>query len=509
MGEARVRLSLHPKQQLAVYSKATEVLFGGAAGPGKSHAMRVAAIMWASEIPGLQIYLFRRLYDDLVKNHLEGPQGFINLLAPWLAAKYCRIVDDEIRFYNGPNGTVGSKIYLCHCQHEKDVIKYQGAEIHALLIDELTHFSEKIYRFLRGRCRKVGLKMPEKYKGMFPRILCGSNPGSAGHQWVKTTFIDGVEDQQIRKMPKGEGGMQRQFIRARLEDNPSLMDDDPDYENKLEGLGSATLVKAMREGDWDIVEGAFFTEWERRRHVVQPFRIPEHWLRFISGDWGSAKPYAFNWFAVASEDYLTEDGKIIPRGALVCYRELYGVRMKTDGTFEPNVGTKETVEEVAAKIKALQVPGESISYRVIDPATFASQSGPSIAETFIREKLWFEPADNKRVANAGSPGGHQQMRSRLKGNADGHAMIFFFENCLHTIRTIPVLQHDARNPEDIDTDMEDHAYDSVRYGAMSRPWIADRPVERPKQINTALPTFDQLVAGYEMAESNRERRIGG
>jgi hypothetical protein len=162
-----INLSLHPKQGVALRSPATEVLYGGAAGGGKSHLMRVCAILWCAAIPGLQVYLFRRIREDLFKNHMEGPHGFRAVLAPWVNCKFCRIVDDEIRFWNG------SKIYLCHCKDEKDIYKYQGAEIHVLLIDELTHFTDTMYRFLRNRVRMVGLDLPRNYAGTFPRILCG------------------------------------------------------------------------------------------------------------------------------------------------------------------------------------------------------------------------------------------------------------------------------------------------------------------------------------------------
>jgi hypothetical protein len=462
---AEVSLSLHPKQAQAIHTEATETLFGGAAGPGKSHAMRVGSILWASEIPGLQVYLFRRLYDDLIKNHMEGPKGYHAMLAPWVQQRWCNIVDDEIRFWNG------SKIYLCHVQHEKNRFKYQGAEIHVLLIDELTHFTEVIYRFLRGRVRMVGIQnLPAKYQRMFPRILCGSNPGNIGHQWVKMSFIDGVQDGEIRQMSDLEGGMRRQFIKARLNDNPSLSDDDPNYEAKLSGLGNAALVKAMKEGDWNIVEGAFFTEWRTESHVLRPVELPKHWMRFRSGDWGSAKPYSFHWWAVVSDDWMHPDGMVMPRGAIVAYRELYGIRVKPDGSFDPDVGVKEPSDVVARKALSLEgaefddkgkmtkEPTEGVSYGVLDPAAFATISGPSIAETMAKEGLWFTRADNKRVAKSGAIGGHDQFRKRLAGNADRRPMIYFFANCMHAIRTIPVLQHDATNPEDIDTHMEDHCF---------------------------------------------------
>lgn len=501
MALAEVNLRLHPKQSEALLSPATEILFGGAAGPGKSHAMRAGSIIWASEIPGLQVYLFRRLYDDLIKNHMEGTNGYQSLLASWVDAKFVKIVDDEIRFWNG------SRIYLCHVQHEKDRFKYQGAEIHVLLIDELTHFTEVIYRFLRGRVRMVGVDIPEKYRGLFPRILCGSNPGNIGHQWVKSTFIDGVEPSEIRQMSESEGGMRRQFIKARLSDNPSLLRDDPQYEAKLSGLGSPELVKAMKEGDWHIIEGAFFPEFSTERHVLRAVTLPSWWLRFRSGDWGSAKPYSFHWWAVASDDWMHPDGTVIPRGALIAYRELYGIRQKPDGTFEPDVGLKEPSDVVARKVKAAQHDGESFEYSVLDPACFAQNGGPSIAETFAENGVWCEPADNKRVATQGAIGGHDQFRKRLIGDGDGRPMIFWFANCFHAIRTIPTLQHDDRRPEDVDTDMEDHAYDDCRYACMSRPWTAPKPVKTPKEINTSLPSLDQMLAMDE-ANRNREHRIG-
>jgi hypothetical protein len=134
---ADLDIHLHVKQGEILRSEATEILYGGAAGGGKSHALRCLAIMWAYAFPGLQVYFFRRISDDLTKNHMEGPKGFAFLLAPWVEAGLVEIVETEIRFkWNG------SKIYLCHCHEEKDRYKYQGAEMHVLMVDELTHFTD-------------------------------------------------------------------------------------------------------------------------------------------------------------------------------------------------------------------------------------------------------------------------------------------------------------------------------------------------------------------------------
>jgi hypothetical protein len=447
--EAALNLALHSVQGLALETEATEVLFGGAAGGGKSHLMRTAAIIWAAAIAGLQVYLFRRTRPDLIKNHIEGPKGFRQLLAPWVEAGLVTIVEDEIRFWNG------SRIYLCHCKDEKDRFKYQGAEIHVLLIDELTHFTDVIYRFLRGRVRIVGIQIPERFHGLFPRILCGSNPGNIGHQWVKATFIDRSAPLAKARAPKAEGGMLRQYIPARLGDNPSMEEDDPGYGDRLEGLGSPALVKAMKDGDWNVIAGAFFPEFSTARHVIRPLTLPKRWIRFRSFDWGSAKPFSCGWWAVS-------DGELpmFPRGALIRYRELYGM---ADG--QPNVGLKLTAEEVARRIAALE-KGEEIAYGVADPACFSEDGGPSIAERMLRAGCGkWRPADNKRVA------GWDQVRARLKG--DGvRPMLYLFDTSTGLIRTLPALQHDDDRLEDVDSDAEDHAPDEARYACMSRPYTA-------------------------------------
>lgn len=474
MAESAIDFTLHKRQGEAFNSKATEILYGGAAGGGKSHLMRVASIIWASEIPGLQVYLFRRIREDLLKNHIEGPQGYRALLAKWVQDGLCVIVDDEIRFWNG------SKIYLCHCKDEKDRFRYQGAEIHLLLIDELTHFTDLIYRFLRGRVRAVGLNPPEKYKGLFPRILAGSNPGGVGHTFVKTTFVEGVEPMEIRQVSDSEGGMRRQYIPAKLDDNPSMMANDPTYRARLRGLGSDSLVKAMENGDWDVIEGAFFDCWSSERLVVAPFAIPRGWLRFRSGDWGSAKPFSYGWWAVVQDDYRLPSGILLQRGCMVRYREWYGCKKDANGQSVPNVGLKMTAEAVGAKLADLE-QGEKISHGVLDPACFAENGGPSIAESLQKGSgntvIWGR-ADNTRVMGVGSIGGWDLVRGRMVGNEAG-PMLVCFSTCSDSIRTIPALQHDQHRPEDLDSSAEDHAADDWRYACASRPWVPEQRSKKP------------------------------
>lgn len=477
------------KQSSAIRSVATEILYGGAAGGGKSYFMRALAILLCGLVPGLNVYLFRRIYDDLIKNHMEGTGGFPVMLASLIQSGHVKIVAEEIRFWNG------SKIFLCHCEHEKHRFKYQGAEIHVLLIDELTMFTEVIYRFLRGRMRAPGLDFPqwaidffkEKFgvdlPAKIPLILCGSNPGNIGHQWVKMAFIDGAAPLEIRRMPRAEGGMLRQYIPATLDDNAENVDVE-DYEGKLEGLGSAELVRAMRHGDWNVIAGAFFDNWRTERHVLPRFTPPPEWTRFRSMDWGSYRPFSVGWWVVVHEDTWLSDlckglkdheDRKLPRGALIRYREWYGCQ---EG--KPNMGLKLDVEEVARGIKRRE-SGEKIDEQLsaADPSMWKEDGGPSIAERMIRALPnlggpRFKPADNTRIT------GWLQVRARLNGEVE--PLIYCTEDCTDSVRTIPALQHDENRVEDIDTDGEDHCADDWRYACMARPLsrVKTKAPEGPK-----------------------------
>ena len=291
-----LNLSLHPQQLEVLNSPANEILYGGAAGGGKSHLMRVMAIAYCNKVKGLQVYLFRRLSDDLHKNHMEGPGGFYSLLGPLFEAGYCKFDGQKnvIKFKNG------SKIWLCHCQYEKNLVKYQGPEIHVLMIDELTHFTDNMYRFLRGRCRLGSLDVPSDLKHRLPFILCGSNPGGEGHNWVKHAFVDNAAPMEAKRMPVEEGGMLRQYIPAKLADNPTLAENDPNYINMLKSLGDPILVRALMEGDWNIVAGGALDDlWNNDIHMIPRFEVPPNWPVYRALDWGSAKPFSAGWWTVA------------------------------------------------------------------------------------------------------------------------------------------------------------------------------------------------------------------
>jgi hypothetical protein len=464
-------LHLHPKQSVAFESEATEILYGGAAGGGKSHLLRVAAIAYCCAVPGIQVYLFRRRYPDLMSNHFDGPTGFPAILAEWVRAKWARINYSENNIHIG---TDGSAIHLRHVHHEKDLAGYQGADMHVLLIDEATHFTEKMYRFLRHRCRlpEGSLEIPDGQRNRFPRIILGSNPGGIGHGWVKEMFIKGCQPLEIRQMSDagGDGGMRRQFIPALLEDNPSL--DTKEYEGKLYGLGAPEMVKAMRHGDWDIVVGGMFNDlWDRSVHIIPPFKIPSGWRVDRSFDWGSSKPFSIGWWAESNgESVALPDGteRNYPAGTLFRISEWYGWNGKR------NEGCRMISTEIARgaldREKALRgtlLNGHRVAPGPADSSIYDVIDGRSIADEMSGVGVrWIK-------ANKG-PGsrrnGWELLRRRLKASLrvkEGQPLeepgIFIFDTCQHFIDTVPELPRLERDPEDVDTNAEDHIADETRY----------------------------------------------
>lgn len=486
-----MQLSLHDRQFDVLDSQANEILYGGAAGSGKSYLLRALAVAMCLDNPGLQVYLFRRHYADLISNHFAGYMSFPEMLAPFVETGQVKISigSCDVTFDNG------AAIHGRHCQHEHDVTKYQGAEIHVLLPDELTHFSEYIYRFLRSRVRLGGLKVKDMWKDKIPGIISGSNPGGIGHAWVKRTFIDGAIPDDIRQMPPDEGGMRRQFIPARLMDNPTLMKNDPLYFNRLDGLGSPDLVRAMKEGNWDIVAGAAFEKLSRSTHQIRQFTPQPYWTKFTCIDWGTAKPYSVGWYCVPDEDVVltAKNGyreMLIPKNSIIRYREMYGWNGKPDeGRREeswqvaqkmlcheldctdmiPDIeGGKDMTKPIAEKRRSLKDKAEKIDYRIGDSAMWAQHDGPSVAENFAKHGVVLEQSTKDRAAN------YLEMRNRI-APAKGLPGFYVTDNCLHFWRTVPELQLDERQPEKgPDTRQEDHCYDEVAYGLVSRPMVWTR-----------------------------------
>lgn len=431
-----------------------ELFYGGAAGGGKSDFLLGD---YVQDVPtygeAWRGVIFRRTYPELEELIARSKEIYPQSGGQWF---------EQPKWWKWHNGAILRMRYL---ERPDDALRYQGHQYTWIGWDELTQWASPFaYRYLRGRLRSA-THVPNK------RIRSAANPGGVGHHWVKHEFIDPAPGGYV-PIRDPETGMERMFIPSRLRDNTILMQSDPGYVGRLKGLGSPELVRAMLEGDWSVVTGAFFPEWSTAQHVVPPVKLPDHWYRYGAIDWGSARPFAVLWIAVS-------DGTLpqFPRGALVVYREWYG----SNG--EPNVGVRMTADAVGDGVAQRQEKdprfnGSRIAH-YCDPAMFTADGGPSIAERMARAGgLVLNRADNARVQRAGAMGGWDQVRQRLVGE-DDRPMLYVFSTCTHLIRTLPALQHDPDRPEDVDTDGEDHAPDALRYGCMARPYVRPLPSTEP------------------------------
>jgi len=434
------------------------VVYGGARGGGKSFASLgefwCHAEDWGPAAKGLML---RRSREDL-KDTIDVARQMYGDAAEW------KDKEKQFRFRNG------AVFHMAYLENDADAMNYQGWSLTRVYVEELTQYpsSAGIFRLF------ATLRTTSGARCQF-RATC--NPGGPGHHWVKNWIIDNGAYKPIKDT---ETGLIRIFIPAKIQDNPALLNNDPNYINRLRASGSQALVRAWLEGDWNIIEGAFFPEFDPTRHVITPPRIPLHWTRFRSMDWGSASPFSIGWWAVVQEDMI-HDKKRLPKNAIIRYREWYGAS-------GPNKGLKLPADAVAKEVVRRETDGkgfrEPIAYGILDPSAFQVVSGPSIGEIFARHGVYFRRADNSRVSTAKRMGGWDQVRWRLRGDEDGDPMIFFVDHCKDAIRTLPMQQHDENRPEDLDTEGEDHAVDDIRYACMSRPFGAR--VEADEELNPLL-----------------------
>jgi hypothetical protein len=419
------------------------VIYGGARGGGKTYASLGEFWIHAEDHGAHAVGLIvRRSREDLKDTIATAIRMYGN------AAVYSE-KGNVFKFHNG------ARLNCAYLENDRDAENYQGWSLTRLYVEELTQFPlpDPVFKLLATLRSSAGIK---------PQMRCTCNPGGPGHGWVKEWVIDHGAYQLVAD---DESGLVRTFIPAKLEDNPALVHNDPNYVNRLKAVGSPELVRAWLLGDWTVIEGAFFPEFSVSRHVIEPFAIPSNWVRWRAMDWGSAKPFSIGWYAHV-QDNTERDGRMLVRGAIIRYAEWYGCS-------KPNVGLEMTAEEVARGIVSREtVDGHRtrMSYGVLDPSAFAVVSGPSIGETLIRNGAHFRRADNTRRSRDKRMGGWDQVRNRLKGDVDGNPLLFIFSTGRHLIRTLPMMQHDPYNPEDLDTEGEDHAVDELRYSCLSRPF---------------------------------------
>ena len=421
-----------------------EVLYGGSAGGGKSYGLLADPMRYfgSANFNGI---ILRRTNDELReliwKSQEIYPKAYHG--ARWQEKKSQWVFPS------------GGRLWMTYLERDEDVLRYQGQAFNYIAFDELTqHATPFAWNYMRSRLRSPDPSLP-----LFMRAT--TNPGGPGHSWVKRMFIDpapagkrfsatDIETGETMVYPEshakaGQPLFYRRFIPASLKDNPYLMADGQ-YEANLLALPEMQR-RQLLEGDWAVADGAAFSEFRQHVHTCDPFDIPSEWRKFRSCDYGYSSFSAVHWFAI-DPSYET----------LYVYRELYL--------------SKHTGKDLARAVLDAE-RGESIQYGVLDSSCWHNrgQIGPSIAEEMIAMGCRWRPSDRSAGARVA---GKNQLHQRLKVNEEtGQPGIIFFNSCRQIIADLPVIPSDPKGSDDIDARYRsDHAYDSVRYGIMSRPRAA-------------------------------------
>ena len=411
-------------------SSETDVLFGGAAGGGKSYAMIVDPLRYAHRSAHRALILRRsmpELREIIDKSRELYPKAFHG-------AKYKEVE----KMWTFPSG---AKVEFGFLERDADVYRYQGQAYSWIGFDEITHLpTEFSWNYLASRLRTTD---PE----IVPYMRCTANPGGAGAHWVKKRYI---EPHPPHEPFMGKDGLTRKFIPASLQDNPYLAKDGR-YEQMLKAL-PPTQRRQLLDGDWDVAEGAAFTEFSRPDHVITPFEIPVHWERVKGIDYGYASESACIWGAVDPSD-----------GTLIIYRELYQKNL---------LGT-----ELGELITNMELSDPFSVQGVLDTACWSrtGTTGPTVGETLQKQGHKLRRADKNRIQ------GKIQIHEYLKITQSGRPRIQIFNTCPNLIRELQGIPLDKSNPEDVDTRASDHAYDALRYLIMSRPRNAN-PLERMRDL---------------------------
>lgn len=475
---AALEYTPEPKQQLFHDATEFDVLYGGAAGGGKSVAIVAEGIRAAIRHPGLRILLVRRTYDELAESiwPVLRKFGYAETVGgTWNGS------EKELRFANG------SLFRFRYMDNPVDASRRQGGQYQLLLVDEATLMPPGVVEILKFERLRSGEGLPV----LGVRATC--NPGGPSHGAVKARYI---EPTNYGAHPvTDDQGMTIRFIQAKATDNPHL---DEGYRRRLDGIPDPNRRAAMRDGDWDRWEGQMFPELSRERHVLEPITLPDGWRRYNGVDWGYAKPWCVLWVAV------DEDGRVW------VYREIY----------ETQVGEAEQ----AARIIAAEARGdehrEHITSRFADDAMWATRGDAKpIALAYADGGVYLTQAGK-------GPGsrviGWQRVHSYLvDGPACAHHRALGWATCpmLHLFTTVPHLYSELKdlphattgNPEDADTHAPDHAADALRYvlvnlgaGPEFTVFDDDRPAEQDADTPPTMVIVPQYADRLWVTDENED-----
>lgn len=435
-----------------------ETLYEGTRGPGKTDALLMDFAQHVDQGHGQawRGILFREEFPQLEDVIAKSQKWFPKIFPR------ARFLEGRKMKWVFPGG---EELLFRAARRLKDYDKYHGHEYPWVGWEELTNWATgDLYEKMKSICRSSDPNVPRKYRAT-------SNPYGVGHSWVKNLFVDAGPPGTIMKGKMGRG---RVRVHGTIWENKFIMENDPEYLYTLMNLRDENLKKAWLHGSWDIVAGGYFADvWDPRRHYLDPFEIPRNWKWRLSFDWGSAAPASLGVWAISNGEQPDGQGRqlpFFPRGSAIRVDELYTVKRDSNNVAIPNKGkgwtNKKLGKEVAKKVKVWQDRGATFSGNVADPSIFVEGGGQSIyqqmKEGFSHENvsIIFEKADNERVPGWGNM--KEGLVEAAKDHPEGPGM-WIMSRCLDWKRTVPVLQRDETDMDDIDTDLEDHPADETRY----------------------------------------------
>ena len=455
-----MNIEVTEKQNLFIEADAFEVLFGGAAGGGKSHGQLIDALLYALKYPKSSQIIFRSTFADLEKSLIRKSRD----LYPSSIASY----NDSKHTWKFRNGSI---IDFGYIQYEKDVYQYQSAEYDVIRFDELTHFTEFEYLYMISRCRGAN---------PYPKhVKSSTNPGGIGHTWVKKRFIDIGEPNQVHECRLSEDNetlSTRIFIPSLVQDNKFMLEYDPDYVKRLDALPEKER-EALKFGNWDIFDGVFFSEFKRRIHVIPKFEIPKHWNKYIAFDYGLDK------FAVL---FIAIDEK----NRAYVYNYIHKENL--------------IVSEAAQTLKSY-MRGETFKTILAPPDLWGRNrdTGKSTAELFREYGLTLYQASNDR--HAGWAAVHEWLkvkttRDEQTGEPKDESGLVIFENVQPLIEYLPAIQIDDKDPNDCATQPHEltHICDALRYFCVSRTSPSKKLVNTEKTFNFSIEIPKQSEIGEEI-----------
>ena len=486
MTDPILNFSLHDVQKMAFLSEAEEILFGGATRGGKTYFAKIFCIACCHNIPGCQILILRKYYDDVITNFMEGHDGFRRLLAPFVELGIVRLTENTVKWVN-----TGSFITLTHCSSDEAADKAQGIPKNVLIVEEAPQILERYLRFIRGWVtvdEKIKASIPPDFPVKLPKIIYTGNPIGASMGYFRRNFVKAAPKCKIFTAPLEDGGFKRQYIEARVEDNP--YEDTGATQRRVSGMGDPAYYAALCEGNWDAPVGDFFKMYEDKRHTLPDHKPPAHLFKFCTFDWGSAEPFAVCWWYVSDGEPIEQpDGSIVQtrRGALVMYREWYGC-----SKHDPAKGLDLPNKEIAAGI--IERTNEQMSGLVLTDSlpfqsrgTYKNGREYNIADEFGECGVILTKGNTQRIK------GWKAVKDRLLGQ-DGFPMLLFCQCCKYARDYLPALQRHKTNFEDAEESGEaTHVSDCIRYSVATNLQVKDLVEDAPKEFHKPTPpTMEEL-----------------